>query len=130
MDSIDTSSVFCILLQNPNGIEPSYKDTDFQYRLASCSSNGIGAPSLVETKLTWNQPTSVLCTKRIFNQTWQHSFLQQSQGTETHSSSYQPGGTLSAVMDEWSSRMHSRGVDPYGLGRWSFITLQGRITFS
>jgi hypothetical protein len=125
MDSIDTSSVFRILPQNPNGINPSYKDTNFQYSLTRCNSYRIGTLCLVETKLNWNKPTSVLLTKRLFNRTWQHSTLQQSQGAETHSSSFQPGGTLTAVMDRWSSRTHHKGVDPYGLGRWSFITLRG-----
>jgi len=28
-------------------------------------------------------------------------------------------------MDWWTSRVHSKGQDPFGLGRWSFITLWG-----
>lgn len=28
-------------------------------------------------------------------------------------------------MGSWTSRIVDRGVDPYGLGRWSFLVLRG-----
>jgi hypothetical protein len=30
-------------------------------------------------------------------------------------------------MDRWTSRLHSKGEDPFGLGRWSYITLRGKL---
>ena len=30
------------------------------------------------------------------------------------------------MVDCWTSRVHSKGQDPYGLGRWSYITLKGK----
>jgi len=33
---------------------------------------------------------------------------------------------LTAVVDRWTSRVHSKGQDPYGLWRWSFVTLRGK----
>jgi hypothetical protein len=39
---------------------------------------------------------------------------------------YKPGGTLTAVTDLWTSRVELKGVDPFGLGRWSFLALRGK----
>jgi hypothetical protein len=41
-------------------------------------------------------------------------------------SSHQPGGTLTAIVDNWSSRIRGKGQDPFGLGRWSYISLKGK----
>jgi len=38
----------------------------------------------------------------------------------------QPGGTLTTVVGNWTSRIIERGVDPYNLGRWTYFTLRGR----
>jgi len=37
-----------------------------------------------------------------------------------------PGGTLTAVTNARTSRVAEKGVDPYGLGWWSYITLKGK----
>lgn len=64
MDSVDSSEVFCMLLQNPNGICPFSTDMDFKYSLAKCSSFGIGSLSLVEMKLNWNKTGILLSAKK------------------------------------------------------------------
>jgi hypothetical protein len=53
MDEIDSSKIFRVLLQNPNGIRPYEKDLEFQYSLTKCSSLDIGVISFAETKLVW-----------------------------------------------------------------------------
>jgi hypothetical protein len=52
--------------------------------------------------------------------------LQPSQTPDPFLSKYQPGGTLTAICDNWVSRVIARGEDPFGLGRWSYITLHGK----
>lgn len=32
---------------------------------------------------------------------------------------------MTAVIDNWTSRVEEKGVDPHGLGRWSYIALRG-----
>jgi len=39
---------------------------------------------------------------------------------------YQPGGTLTLIVDRWTSRVIKSGMDPYGLGRWSYVILRGK----
>ena len=41
-------------------------------------------------------------------------------------SEYKPGGTITAAVGKWTTRVTGRGVDPHGLGRWSYITLQSK----
>jgi hypothetical protein len=125
MDEIDPSNIFRVLLQNPNGIKPYEKDLEFHYSLNKCSSLGVGAMSVAETKLNWSDTVSHSIHK-WFRRTWQFSSLSYSQATERFSSYYQPGGTLTAIVDKWTSRVISKGQDPYGLGRWSYVTLQGK----
>jgi hypothetical protein len=122
MDPIDPQVTFRVLLQNLNGIKPFRSDMDFQCSLAACAAFGIGTISLVETKLNWHLPGSISNTKHWFHRTWASSVLQPLQGPETFTSICQPGGTLTAVMDRWSSRTQDKGEDPY----WSYITLRGR----
>jgi hypothetical protein len=125
MDDIDTSTTFRIILQNPNGIQPGRKDYDFQYSLANCHSLGMRVLSLVDTKLNWTKETSYH-TANWFHKIWNFSSISHSQINESFNSSFQPGGILTAVVDRWTSRVHSKHQDPYRLGRWSFVTLRGK----
>jgi hypothetical protein len=127
MDEIDSSKVFRVLLQNPNGIQPHEKDLDFHHSLNQCSALGIGAISIVETKLNWSGAAAFRLQK-WFRQTWQFSSLSPSQAAERFSGYFQPGGSLTAIVDRWTSRILSKGQDPYGLGRWSYVTLQGKLS--
>jgi hypothetical protein len=127
MDKIDPSKIFRVLLQNPNGIRPYEKDLEFHYGLGKCESLGIGVISIAETKLNWSG-LAAHTTHTWFKKTWQFSSISTSQAAEKFSSSFQPGGTLTAVINHWTSRVMSKGQDPYGLGRWSYTTLRGKLS--
>jgi hypothetical protein len=116
MEEIDSSTIFCILLKNQNGPYPFHTYIDFQYSLAKCFNLSIGALSVVETKLNWNQGSSWY---NIHYCTLHHKVLSRE---EAFSSYFQPGGAFTAVMDWWSSRVCDKGEDPFGLGHWSHIT--------
>jgi hypothetical protein len=127
MDDIVTDKVFRILLQNPNGIRPFKKDLEFRHGLNKCASLGIGPISIAETKLNWSGPAAYM-TIKWFRQTWQFSSLSSSHTEECFCNYYQPGGTLTAIVDRWTSRVITKGHDPYGLGRWSYTTLRGKLS--
>jgi len=57
---------------------------------------------------------------------WRKTSLQTSQTPDPFLSDYKPGGTLTAICDNWVSRVLHKGGDPYGLGRWSYVTLRGK----
>jgi hypothetical protein len=104
-------------------------DLDFQYSLTACSETGAGIICLPETNTSWNQFNHLDNTRKIMCRVWDSSTFQVSQSKEKFKSSYQPGGTFSAVTGRWTSRVVDKGEDPYQLGRWSFITLRGKDSF-
>jgi hypothetical protein len=125
MDEIDSSKIFRVLLQNPNGIRPHEKDQEFHYNLSRCSALGIGVLSVVETKLDWSS-SAAHSLQKWFKQSWQFSSISFSQAAERFTSYFQPGGSLTAIVDRWTPRVLCKGQDPHGLGRWSYVTLQGK----
>ena len=56
---------------------------------------------------------------------WKHSNFQPSSSDETFQLDHQPGGTATVVLDRWTPQVVAKRVDPYCLGRWSYITLRG-----
>jgi hypothetical protein len=51
--------------------------------------------------------------------------LQSSHTPDLFLSHHQPGGTLTAICENWVSRVICKREDPFGLGRWSYVTLRG-----
>jgi hypothetical protein len=126
MDQIDTSLTFRVVAQNPNGIRPTRNEFEFSYGLSRCHSLGVRLIAVPETKLNWTRAASYNI-HRWFHQSWQFSSLAYSQTlSDKFTSCHKPGGTLTVVVDRWTSRVHSKGQDPFGLGRWPFVTLRGR----
>jgi hypothetical protein len=125
MEPITPQKIFRLLLQNPNGIQPPFSYLDFLFSLHVCENIGIAAMSLPETNSNL-QPHHIASTKKCFKKTWEHSCIQYSHSEEEFERTYKPGGTLTAVMGPWTARVVEKGVGPYGLGRWSYLTLRGK----
>jgi hypothetical protein len=125
MEPISPKETIRILLQNPNGIQPHFSYSDFLFGLHMCETIGVGVLCMPETNLDW-QPSQVAAAVKCFKKTWMHSAIQVSHGEEQFQNSYKPGGTFTAAMGSWTSRVVEHGVDPYGLGWWSYLALQGK----
>jgi hypothetical protein len=125
-ESIDTSSTFRILLQNPNGIKPSVTEPEFLFGLHLCHEIGIGAICLAETNLNWNNSQHHVSLHRCLFRNWKATKFQTLVPEERILGNYQPGRTATIVTDRWTSRVVTSGSDPLGLGRWSFIVLRGK----
>ncbi len=125
-ETIDTSSIFRVILQNPNGIKPSVTDHNFMFSLHLCNEIGAGAVCLAETNLNWHHKQHYAALSRCMHRNWPASKHQASIPAEAFFGDYQPGGTLTLIVDRWTSRVQSSGMDPYGLGRWSYIVLRGK----
>jgi hypothetical protein len=59
----------------------------------------------------------------IIRKTFQHSKMTISESDIIYDQAYKPGGTLTAVIGKWQSRVSERGTDKTGLGRWSYLRL-------
>jgi hypothetical protein len=123
---IETSKTFRIVLQNPNGIKPSVTEPDFMFSLHLSHEIGIGALCLAETNLNWHHYQHTAALRRCLHRNWSASKFQTSVPEEQFIGDYQPGGTTTIVTDCWTSRVVKTGVDPFGLGRWPYITLKGK----
>jgi hypothetical protein len=101
---------------------------DFALGLHVCHTLGAGIISLSETNVNWNQGYLLKRVQTIARDLWQTTSMQPSKHPESFHSQCQRGGTLQILMDRWVSRLQSRGVDPHGLGRWSYMMLKGKGT--
>lgn len=125
-EQIDATKTFRILLQNPNGIRPSVTEPEFLFSLHICHEIGAGAICLAETNLNWHRSQHRASMRRCLHRHWKSSRFQISVPKEEFLSNYQPGGTATIITDQWTSRIISTGMDPYDLGRWSFVHLRGK----
>jgi len=124
-DTIDRDEVFRVMLQNPRGLKLGGDQINSQYSLAICQSMAAGAICLPETNTNWGHRTSHKLFSTILRKTWKHTSYSVSHTKEEFEGINQPGGTANIVADKWTSRVLDKGTDPFGLGRWSYITLRG-----
>ncbi len=114
------------MLQNPNGLKLQSLYEDFVLGMRICHSLGIGVLSLSVTNVNWNQAYQLTRVSTVFREIWETTSVQVSQHPEHFRMQNQRGGTLQLLTDRWVSRLQSKGMDPYGLGRWSYMTLKGQ----
>jgi hypothetical protein len=124
LDTIDVNQTFWVFLQNPKGLSISRNNHLLIKDLQTCYNYGAGVLCFPETKTNWNQESQLFTLQQIFRGVWTSSVVQPSHTPDPFLSTYQPGGT--AVCDNWVSRVVEKGADPFGLGRWSYITLRGK----
>lgn len=125
LEVIDPNSTFRIFLQNPNGLPISPNNQLLLQDFQTCYNYGAGMLCLPETNTNWNQGGQLSTLNQLFHRIWRTSSVQVSQTPDPFLANRQPGGTMTAVCENWVSRVISKGEDPFGLGRWSYITMRG-----
>ena len=125
-DAIDEQSTFRVFFNNPSGLKISTDPTSVHYSLSLLAHLGVGAICLAETNINWGKSTAMKLVKDTFKKVWRHSTVMTSYKKEAFDSINQPGGTLTSITGNWTSRVIERGVDPFHLGRWSYIVLRGK----
>ncbi len=126
LESIDPTITFRILLQNPNGLKLQSEFEEFALGVKISYTLGAGVISLTETNTNWNQPYHLKQVTKAFRDKWKTMTFQASQHPEHFHQQSQRGGTLQVLTEQWVSRLQTKGIDPYGLGRWSYMTLGGK----
>ena len=126
---IDTTKTLQVIGHNINGLElykpPNDQKTQLllentynqQAHVLLLQENNIDFKT-IEARLDWN-----MATKNYW--TGHHS----SHSTSTaapRTGRYLPGGTTTSVLGEQSSRVIQSGTDNTGMGRYSWVTLQGK----
>jgi len=125
-EPIDSTSIFRLFFNNPNGLKLTSDPTSVQYSFSLLSNLGVGAVGLAETNLNWEHPSNKAKLRNSIKKEWHHSTFITSHLKEDITGEIQPGGTLTFITNNWTSRVIDRGTDPYGLGRWTYITLRGQ----
>jgi len=126
LQQIDYSQVFCLFLQNPNGLSLSNTNFSLQQDLFTCRDFGSAVLCLPETNTNWGNSSQPATCHQLLLRTWPDSNFQTSKSPETFLSNHQPGGTATIICGNWVSHSIDKGEDPYGLGWWSFMTLRGK----
>ncbi len=114
------------IASKPNGLKFTEGDDLSRYSFSEAYSLGVGALCLPETNTNWSLPSSHSQLYRIIRPIWQSSNIQTSHINDAFTGTYQPGGTLTMICNNWSSRILEKGSDPFGLVRWSYFILQGK----
>lgn len=110
------------LFQNVNGIYKggSWNDlSSLSRKLAPLQVDVFGA---AETNINWNH-TRNQQAKNILQRHSKICSVSTSSNAEKNPTSYQPGGTISAMFGKYTGRISSNIRDPTGLGRWSGFKL-------
>jgi hypothetical protein len=115
-----------LLLQNPNKISARDDFVDFQYICQRMLAHDVDIFGLSETGVDWKQGYPRNRFNNILRDFWPHSRLIGSTSNIPSKEVVQYGGTCTVVTDKWTGRIESSGSDPQGLGRWSYVRLNGK----
>lgn len=114
------------LMNNPNKISAQNNFVDFQYICQRMLAHDVDIWGLSETGVDWKQPFVRNRCNQILKDFYPHSRLIGSTSDVPCQGAVQYGGTCTVVTDKWIGRIESSGSDSHGLGRWSWIRLNGK----
>ena len=115
-----------IFFQNVNVLE---LNTIYHTLLTTCigmQDNQIDIACLAETNTNWNHYKGKRHLHRIVRKHWKRAHITTANIENKVSTLYQPGGTAIISTNKISPRITDSGGDPKWMGRWSYITLNGR----
>ena len=84
--------------------------------------------ALSETQTAWEHHTVRNMVKKEIRTVDRYGGMIGSSSSAATASVVKPGGTATMWDGNWSSRIIDNGQDPHKLGRWSYITINGRGT--
>src|SRR5210317_979062 len=126
---IDRQGATRVIFQNVNGV-PHFADHPKQQQINRIlQEEQVGIALLAETNRRWSsveEGNSWYDRMRRLPSKGHYSSVAFNKHESTRTSSFQYGGCLATVLDYVSHAVKSKGQDPTGLGRWSFIRLRGK----
>jgi hypothetical protein len=126
MDKIECNSIFRVVLQNPRSLKLFTSLIEVQYSFALCQDLSVSALCMPETNINWGHKQAHSNLRAQMRKTWPHSAHSVSYTEEELTGPHQPGGTATILTDKLTSRVMDKGTNPFGLGRWNFLTLRGK----
>jgi hypothetical protein len=120
----DAKGLFRLYYQNVHGVPRD--DVNLSQDLQALAEYDVGCFCLSETSLDWNR--SYVRSEYLSRQRkmWKYSATSFFLIDMETSLDYITGGTLTSMVDRWSSRVCKKDSDPSGMGHWSYQTLVGK----
>jgi len=119
-------NIFRIMSRNVNTLSPAKDFVDWKAASQALAEYLVTMACLQETNLQWNMPITNQIKQIFHDLPTKQTKMATSNSTEVTPSNYQPGGTCIALMGPWISAAKISGKDPSGMGRWSFIEMEGK----
>jgi hypothetical protein len=122
--AINERSIYRHYGGNINGLKPFGEHPDLISGLKSLRRLQAGGISLIETNVEWKKYDYRANTEKLLRKTFGLTKIAYSTSDEhVEESHYKPGGTVTAALGHWDSRVLQSGKYPTGCGRWSYICL-------
>ena len=117
--------IFRLLYNNINGISTTNFDEESHQIGHTSDAHHIDYLGLAETNINWTNNSIFNKIQYILQKFWSQSIITTSTIHRTTPSSYQPGGTLALLGNNWTGGA-TASKDISGMGRWTSIRIQGR----
>jgi len=116
---------FRVLSRNVNTLSTQQQYIQWKAASQALSDCEADAIALQETNVSWNKIHKQQ-VRQILKKPTGLTIIATSSSTEVSTQTHQHGGTLQGLVGSWVTRAVTSGKDNTGLGRWSFIEMQGR----
>ena len=120
----DAKGMFRVYYQNVHGVPRD--DATLGQDLEALAACDVGCLCLSETNLDWNRSYVKFDFLSRQRKTWKHAATSFASIDMESSSDFTTGGTLTSIVDKWSSRVTMKEIDPSGMARWSAETMAGK----
>jgi hypothetical protein len=120
-DNIETFlDAECFLFHNINGIKDGTNWVQINKTMQELDITCFG---FSEINTTFRGSAYQKWNNSITRETFRRSKVITSESDIRYEHEYKPGGTLTAIIGKWQSRISEKGTDPSGLGRWSYFRI-------
>ena len=126
MTSVEQAT-FRLYFQNIKGCHLQRTAADLTYYLDAIRSKAISLFGWAKRNTNWRNTVTMEEFREKAGRTFEVSKCAFSTSEVPSHSNYNPGGTAMTITGKWCGRATTEaGMDPSGMGRWSFMTLQGK----
>jgi hypothetical protein len=123
-EAINERSIYRHYGGNINGLKPFGEHPDMISGLKNLRKLQAGGISLIETNVELKKYDYRANTEKLLCKTfWSTRIAYSTSDEQVEESHYKPGGTVTAALGHWDSRVLRSGKDPTGCGRWSYACL-------
>ena len=116
---------FRIYYQNVNGVSASKGKSKWNDINDIMAKQKVSIFGLSKTNIEWNKNQTKGIMKAILRKHFAHAILETSTTRMKFEEDYKPGGTCTAITNNWTGRFLQSIEDNTGQGRWSGIIIRG-----